>query len=537
MSYIALYRKYRPRNFSDVIGQDHIVRTLGNQVKSNRVSHAYLFCGTRGTGKTSIAKIFAQVVNCENISGGDESCGECRACLEIQAGRSMNIIEIDAASNNGVDNIREIREEVRYAPTQGQYKVYIIDEVHMLSTGAFNALLKTLEEPPSHVIFILATTDPQKIPVTILSRCQRFDFRRITTQDITKRLAYCMELEGIEVEQEATAYIAYLADGGMRDALSILDQCISFYFEETITLDKVLQLLGAVDKSVFFELTHAVVNRDSQKAISICEEINIQGRDIHQFVLDGIIHFRNLLVAKNTSDPQSILDYSSDYIDQLIEQSKALSVTSLMRYIRIFSDLDVAMKGASKPRILLEVSLLKLCEPSMEVSNDAILDRIATLEQKADQAPKQVVYVQDGGAQGPIEEEIEIPKVKPKAVPDDIKKLTKSWEPIKSSLSQMHKSFLTDVKAGYLEDAILYLIFPNKVLLQVSQNSHDAMIREALEKAIDKSITIKYITLEEYEKKYKQIYGPKPGVTEETKDINETIKIAKKAIQFPIEVE
>lgn len=538
MSYIALYRKYRPRNFSDVVGQDHIVRTLGNQIKSNRVSHAYLFCGTRGTGKTSVAKIFAQVVNCENITAEGEACMVCGACLEIQAARSMNIIEIDAASNNGVDNIREIREEVRYAPTQGKYKVYIIDEVHMLSTGAFNALLKTLEEPPSHVIFILATTDPQKIPVTILSRCQRFDFRRITTPDITKRLEHYMALEGVEIERAATEYIAYLADGGMRDALSVLDQCISFYFGENITLKKVLSLLGAVDKSVFFDLTQAVVERDSEKAIGICEEINTQGRDLHQFVLDGIVHFRNLLVAKNTSDPRSILDYSSDYVDALADQAKAVSANSLMRYIRIFSDLDVAMKGASKPRILLEVSLLKLCEPAMEVSQDAVLDRLMMLEQRVEDAPQQVVYMQGADAsKEAAEEEVQAPIAKPKAVPEDIKKLTKSWEPIKSSLSQMHKSFLTDVKAGYLEDEIFYLIFPNETLLQISQKSHDQMIREALEKAANKSITLKYVTLEEYEKAYKQIYGPRPGATEETRDINETIKIARKAIQFPIDVE
>lgn len=537
MSYIALYRKYRPRNFSDVIGQDHIVRTLGNQIKSNRVSHAYLFCGTRGTGKTSVAKIFAQVVNCEKTTDEGESCRECGTCLEIQAERSMNIIEIDAASNNGVDNIREIREEVRYAPTQGIYKVYIIDEVHMLSTGAFNALLKTLEEPPSHVIFILATTDPQKIPVTILSRCQRFDFRRITTPDITKRLEYFMELEEIEVEKEATEYIAYSADGGMRDALSVLDQCISFYFGEKITLDKVLQLLGAVDKSVFFELTHAVVNRDSQKAMDICEDINSQGRDIPQFVLDGIVHFRNLLVAKNTTDPESILDYSTDYIGQLTEQSKEVDATTLMRYIRIFSELDVSMKGASKPRILLEVSLLKLCEPSMEVSNDAVLDRLTNLEKKAKQVPKQVVYVQgDEGAEGQAEQKVQaLPK--PKAVPEDVKKLAKSWESIKSRFNIMHKSFLADVKAGYLEDTILYLIFPNPGLLNVSKTNHDELIKETLGKIAGKSIKVEYVTLEEYEKKYNQIYGPNPDSTEETIDINETIKIAKEAIQFPIEVE
>ena len=537
MSYIALYRKYRPRNFRDVIGQDHIVRTLANQIKSDRVSHAYLLCGTRGTGKTSIAKIFAQTVNCEKVSDAGEACGECGACLEIQAGRSMNIIEIDAASNNGVDNIREIREEVRYAPTQGKYKVYIIDEVHMLSTGAFNALLKTLEEPPSHVIFILATTDPQKIPVTILSRCQRFDFRRIRTPDITKQLEYYMELEEIEVDRAATEYIAYLADGGMRDALSVLDQCISFYFGENITLNKVLGLLGAVDKSVFFQLTQAVVSRDSQKAIQICEDINTQGRDIHQFVLDGIIHFRNLLVAKNTTDPGSILDYSSDYVDQLTEQSKIVSATSLMRYIRIFSELDVDMKGASKPRILLEVSLLKLCEPAMDVSNDAILDRILSLEEKAEEAPRQVVYVQGSESEAALEEEVQVPKVKPKAVPEDIKKLTKSWDSIKSGFSSMHNSFLADVKAGYLEDTIFYLIFPNKGLLQVSQSNHDTFIREALEKSAGKSVNMKYVTLEEYESEYKQIYGPKPGQTEETVDIDETIQMARKTIQFPIDVE
>ncbi|NLI89546.1 MAG: DNA polymerase III subunit gamma/tau [Epulopiscium sp.] len=535
MSYIALYRKYRPKNFSDVIGQDHIVRTLGNQIKSSRISHAYLFCGTRGTGKTSVAKIFAQVVNCENTSDEGEACGSCEACLEIEADRSMNIIEIDAASNNGVDNIREIREEVRYAPTQGKYKVYIIDEVHMLSTGAFNALLKTLEEPPSHVIFILATTDPQKIPVTILSRCQRFDFRRITTSDIAGRLKYLMELEDVEVDDQAIEYIAYIADGGMRDALSILDQCISFYFGENITLDKVHQLLGAVDKSVFFELTDAIVNLDNQKAMDICEDINIQGRDIHQFVLDAIMHFRNLLVAKNTTNPESILDYSEDYIEDLCGQAKNIDANSLMRYIRIFSDLEVSMKGASNPRILLEVSLLKLCQPSMETSSDAVLDRIINLEKKVKEAPKQVMYVKDEKPE--VKEELKLPKAKPKAVPDDIKKIVKSWSAIKSRFNPMHKSFLVDVKAGYLEDDILYLIFPSPGLLNVSKSNHDDLIRDTVEKIADKTVKIEYVTLDEYESKYKQIYGPDPESTEETADIDKTIEMVRKTIQFPIEVE
>ena len=246
MSYQALYRKFRPQEFDDVKGQDHIVTTLKNQIKADRIGHAYLFCGTRGTGKTTIAKIFAKAVNCEHPVDGSP-CGECPTCRAIAAGNSMNVIEIDAASNNGVDNIRQIREEVEYRPTEGKYKVYIIDEVHMLSIGAFNALLKTLEEPPAYVIFILATTEAHKIPITILSRCQRYDFRRISIDTITARLRELMDAEQVTVEDRALRYIAKAGDGSMRDALSLLDQCIAFYLGQELTYDKVLDTLGAVD--------------------------------------------------------------------------------------------------------------------------------------------------------------------------------------------------------------------------------------------------------------------------------------------------
>ena len=245
MSYTALYRKFRPDNFKDVKGQDHIVTTLKNQIMADRIGHAYLFCGTRGTGKTSIAKLFAKTVNCENPVDGSP-CGECASCKSIAAGASMNVIEIDAASNNGVDNIREIVDEVSYSPAEGKFKVYIIDEVHMLSIGAFNALLKTLEEPPSYVIFILATTEVHKIPITILSRCQRYDFKRISIETITERMQELMEAEGIQVEEKALRYVAKTADGSMRDALSLLDQCIAFHFGKELTYDKVLDVLGAV---------------------------------------------------------------------------------------------------------------------------------------------------------------------------------------------------------------------------------------------------------------------------------------------------
>ncbi len=250
MSYTALYRKFRPTAFEDVKGQEPIITTLKNQIRADRIGHAYLFCGTRGTGKTTAAKIFAKAVNCQHPVDGSP-CGECEMCKAIAAGTSMNVIEIDAASNNGVDNIREIREEVAYRPTEGRYKVYIIDEVHMLSIGAFNALLKTLEEPPEYVIFILATTEVHKIPVTILSRCQHYDFRRITIETISARLQELMVTEQVEAEERAIRYVAKAADGSMRDALSLLDQCIAFYLGEKLTYDHVLDVLGAVDTEVF----------------------------------------------------------------------------------------------------------------------------------------------------------------------------------------------------------------------------------------------------------------------------------------------
>lgn len=276
MSYTALYRKFRPVEFEDVKGQEHIITTLKNQIEANRIGHAYLFCGTRGTGKTTVAKIFAKAVNCEHPVNGSP-CGECAMCRSIAAGTSMNVIEIDAASNNGVDNIREIREEVAYRPTEGKYKVYIIDEVHMLSIGAFNALLKTLEEPPEYVIFILATTEVHKIPITILSRCQHYDFKRISIETITDRMRDLMQEEQVEVEEKALRYVAKAADGSMRDALSLLDQCIAFYLGQKLTYDNVLEVLGAVDTDVFSRLLRSVIRRDVPKVLDIVDDLVMQG--------------------------------------------------------------------------------------------------------------------------------------------------------------------------------------------------------------------------------------------------------------------
>ena len=386
MSYTALYRKWRPTSFEEVRGQDHIVKTLKNQINSGRIGHAYLFCGTRGTGKTSIAKIFARAVNCEHPVDGSP-CGECSMCRQIAEGASLNVVEIDAASNNGVENIRDIREQVQYPPTDGRYRVYIIDEVHMLSIGAFNALLKTLEEPPSYVIFILATTEVHKIPITILSRCQRDDFKRISIDTIAGRLAELTQAEQIDVDDRALRYVARAADGSMRDALSLLDQCVAFHFGEKLTYDNVLEVLGAVDNRVFSKLFQAVLASDTKACIREIEEMIIQGRDLSQLVNDFVWYMRNLLIAKTADEPGDMLDMSEENLAVLKEEAAGVDTETLMRYIRIFSELSGQLRYASQKRILVEIAFIKLTTPSMEQNLDSILQRITLLEQKMQEMP------------------------------------------------------------------------------------------------------------------------------------------------------
>lgn len=386
MSYTALYRKWRPTSFEEVRGQDHIVKTLKNQINSGRIGHAYLFCGTRGTGKTSIAKIFARAVNCEHPVDGSP-CGECSMCRQIAEGASLNVVEIDAASNNGVENIRDIREQVQYPPTDGRYRVYIIDEVHMLSIGAFNALLKTLEEPPSYVIFILATTEVHKIPITILSRCQRYDFKRISIDTIAGRLAELTQAEQIDVDDRALRYVARAADGSMRDALSLLDQCVAFHFGEKLTYDNVLEVLGAVDNRVFSKLFQAVLASDTKACIREIEEMITQGRDLSQLVNDFVWYMRNLLIAKTTDEPGDMLDMSEENLAVLKEEAAGVDTETLMRYIRIFSELSGQLRYASQKRILVEIAFIKLTTPSMEQNLDYILQRITLLEQKMQEMP------------------------------------------------------------------------------------------------------------------------------------------------------
>lgn len=380
LTYIALYRKWRPRTFEDVIGQEHITQTLKNQIKNNNIAHAYLFCGTRGTGKTSTAKIFARAVNCANPVDLNP-CNQCDTCTGIQQETVMDVIEIDAASNNGVDDIRELRENVKYPPTKGKYKVYIIDEVHMLSTGAFNALLKTLEEPPHFVIFILATTEPHKIPATILSRCQRFDFKRVKEEEMVKLLADICEKTGIQAESSALRLITRNADGAMRDALSLLDQCIA-YCVDGITYDDVIGVLGTVSDEFIFSLVNAVIEGNSREAMENIEALIGAGKDIQQFIKDLIRHYRNLLMTKASQNVEGIINLSRENIERLKEQGEKTDTSAVIRAIHILSEVEVNAKWSSQPRILLEVAVLKLCQPMLDPSIDGLLERIAALEKK-----------------------------------------------------------------------------------------------------------------------------------------------------------
>lgn len=505
MAYTALYRKFRPQTFDGVIGQEHIVRTLKNQMKTGRVSHAYLFCGTRGTGKTSTAKIFARAINCLHPTEDGEPCNTCEVCRDILAGRSVNVIEIDAASNNSVDNIREIREEVKYPPTQGKYKVYIIDEVHMLSNSAFNALLKTLEEPPAHVIFILATTDPQKVPATILSRVQRFDFRRITTETIAETLTGYLAEEGQRATPEAVRYVAHLGDGSMRDSLSILDQCLAFFSDEEVTLEKVLDIMGAVDQTIFFDMTEALARKDAKKAMTLVEEMMTAGRDVKQFVTEMLQHLRNLLMAATIPDVTAVLDLSKEDEERLRAAAKVLSPEEMIYLIGKFSDLQSELKWAANERILLEVDLMKLCAPWTEKDLTTLSARLGELERKMKEGVPVAAPATERTAATPAEKPK--PKRKPPALPEDRKQVKEQWPLLRNDVEDVVlKSMLGQVAIGFKEDDCLYLVCDYPALADMVEGGLET-IAAMLEKETGKSYELRTTTKDEYEKWYEAQYG------------------------------
>ena len=383
MEYTALYREWRPGTFDEVVGQDHVIRILKNQITSGRISHAYLFCGPRGTGKTSTAKIFAKAINCTDPEDGNP-CGHCHVCNVIESENNMDVIEIDAASNTGVDHIREIRDKVKYPPSAGRYRVYIIDEVHMLSTSAFNAFLKTLEEPPDHIVFILATTEPHKLPATVLSRCQRYDFRRITLKVIINRLRAIAERMGVGVEDSALETIARWSEGGMRDSISLLDQCISFC-DSSISEDDVLAILGTAGKEFLFDVVNNIKVGDISSLLIQIDNLVEEGRDISVFLKDLINHLRNLLIVDICNDPSGLMDVSQSTLEQYREQASEIDRSRLIRSVEILSELDADIKWNTKPRIMLEMAMVKICRPQDGKSLEDLMDRIAVLERQVSQ--------------------------------------------------------------------------------------------------------------------------------------------------------
>lgn len=389
MAYRALYREWRPRDFSHMVGQNAIIETLRNQVISGRIAHAYLFCGSRGTGKTSTAKILAKAINCLHPVNGDP-CGECENCKRADHDETLDMIEIDAASNNGVDEMRELRDTVKYPPQYGNYKVYIIDEVHMLSTSAFNALLKTLEEPPAHIVFILATTEPQKLPETILSRCQRFDFGRIPISQIAGRLKEAAVGSGAEVSDGALMLIARAADGGMRDALSILDMCLGY--NDHVDESLVRSILGTSDNAFLFEFCDALAARDAGKAFIMIDRVMRDGKDPAVFAKDICRHIRSLLIAKTSpDDPSVILDITREEAAEYRRQSETVTVSRLMKILDLYMSLETEMRYSSTPRLALENASLKSCLRIDDPDDQAINDRISELEKRIDALSSQKV--------------------------------------------------------------------------------------------------------------------------------------------------
>ena len=540
MSYVALYRKARPRTFEEVKGQDHIVKTLKNQVKAGRTQHAYLFCGTRGTGKTSVAKIMAKAVNCEHPVDGSP-CNECASCRAIAAGNSMNVIEIDAASNNGVDNIREIVEEVRYRPTQGNFKVYIIDEVHMLSAGAFNALLKTLEEPPSYIIFILATTESGKIPTTILSRCQRYDFRRIDQETIIARMRELTERENVKAEDRALRFVARSADGSMRDALSLLDQCMAFYMGETLTYEKALFALGAVDTDVFGELLGEIIAGNAGRAVLIFEKVMERGREVGQFVSDFLWYMRNLLLAATSDEALEAVDASDEQLEVLKMHASHVEPETVMRYIRILSDLWNSMRLASNRRVLTEVAIVRLCRPQMEATDAAFRDRVRALEDRLDQLQTFGVPVRDSGNGSAFSEnEKSYPEPKeetappPHAAPEELQQIRAEWESVRQEVdSGLLRGLL--IKSEPLYNAVdmdgkLYIRSANSTLDgYIESGSRDVdrycgEIQEAVRKRYGREVEV---VLKSSHEKGGKLYGISvEDILKDTSKINVSVEVS-----------
>ncbi|KRQ86221.1 DNA polymerase III subunit tau [Caloramator mitchellensis] len=528
---IALYREWRPRNFDEVVGQEAIVKTLKNQINTNRISHAYLFSGTRGTGKTSTARIFAKAINCLNPQDANP-CNECEICKEINKGTFLDFVELDAASNNRVENARDLIDTVSIPPTRAKYKVYLIDEVHMLSNHAFNALLKTLEEPPEYAIFILATTDPQKVPLTILSRCQRFNFKRIKKQEIKNRLQLILNELNVECDDNTLDLIAANSDGALRDALSLLDQLVSM-MNGRLNYDDVLSLLGFASKEKIFKLIDLIVEKDVQSSIKLIDDIILEGKDVINFIGEMIEHLRNLLMVKVSKNPLEIIDASNDYINRLKLQAGKLRSEEIMRGINIFVEAENDAKTYMQPRIAIEMAIIKFCRIEYDVSLEVILNRVNKLEEMIKSgrinvekvealekktkpsAPEKVLEAEDKVIEKPIVEEAAVTSV---TISLDEARI--AWQDVLNYLKMNKKMSLasllnlgdvTDVKSGEV-----VITFENKYSFskkKIEEGDNKKHIVEAFSKVLKKPVRVRLNVLEEKNeldegiKRAKELFG------------------------------